>query len=136
LEEQTVSQENVEIVRQIYGELNSGRAFPPQLFADDFVADLSGVSLDTRELYGVDQTERALASYFGTFDDFHVTADVVYTDTHRVITAIRDGGRIAGSDAEVWNHYIHVWTLRDGRVVHLSSHTERPEAFKAAGLEE
>jgi ketosteroid isomerase-like protein len=131
-----VSQENVEVVQQIYGELNSRHAFPPQLFADDFVADLSGVSLDVRELYGLEETERVLARYFGTFDDFHVSAEVVWTDTDRVLTAIRDGGRIAGSRAEVWNYYLHVWTLRDGRAVRLSSHTERTEAFKAVGVEE
>ena len=131
-----MSQENVEIVRRIYEELNSQQAFPPQLFAADFVADVSEVSLEVRELHGVDATQQAFARYFGTFDDFHVTAEVLHVDAHRVVTAIRGGGRIRGSSAEVWNRYFHAWTLRDGKVVRWSSHTERAEALKAVGLTE
>ena len=131
-----MSQRNVEIVRRIYEELNSQQAFPAQLLSADFVADVSEVSLEVRELHGVDATQQAFARYFGTFDDFHVTAEVLHADAHRVVTAIRDGGRIRGSSAEVWNRYFHAWTLRDGKVVRWSSHTERAEALKAAGLEE
>jgi ketosteroid isomerase-like protein len=131
-----VSRENVEIVRRIYVELNSQGEFPRQLFADDFVADVSDVSLEVRELHGIDATQSAFARYFETFDDFHVTAQVAHADAQRVITAIRDGGRIAGSGAEVWNDYFHAWTLREGRVVRLSSHTERSQALKAVGLED
>ena len=131
-----MSQENVEIVRRIYEELNSQQAFPAQLFAADFVADVSEVSLEVRELHGVDATQQAFARYFGTFDDFHVTAEVLHADPHRVVTAIRDGGRIRGSSAEVWNRYFHAWTFRDGKVVRWPSHTECAEALKAVGLEE
>ena len=131
-----MSQENVEIVRRIYEELNSEQVFPAQLFAADFVTDVSEVSLDVRELRGVDATQEAFARYFGTFDDFHVTAEVLHADEHRVVTAIRDGGRIRGSRAEIWNDYFHAWTLREGKVVRLSSHTDRSEALKAVGLEE
>ena len=131
-----MSQENVEVVRRIYEELNSHQAFPAQLFAPGFVADVSEVSLEVRELHGVDATQQAFARYFGTFDDFHVTAEVLHADPHRVVTAIRDGGRIRGSSAEVWNRYFHAWTFRDGKVVRWSSHTECAEALKAVGLEE
>jgi ketosteroid isomerase-like protein len=130
-----MSQANLEIVARIYEELNSTQTFPPELFATDFVTDVSEVSLDVRELHGLHATQQALARYFETFDDFHVSAEVLHADEHRVVTAIRDGGRIRGSRAEVWNHYFHAWTLRDGKVVHLSSHTDRDETLKAVGLE-
>jgi ketosteroid isomerase-like protein len=131
-----MSQENVQIVRRIYEQLNSTRSFPPELFAADFVTDVSEVSLDVRELHGVQATQEAFARYFETFNDFHVSAEVSHADQYRVVTAIRDGGRIRGSRAEVWNHYFHAWTLRDGKVVRLSSHTDRDETLKAVGLEE
>jgi ketosteroid isomerase-like protein len=124
----------VDVVERIYQELNSRQAFPPELFAPDCVTDLSEVSLDSGVLHGFDATQEALGRYFGTFDDFHVAAEVLHSDERLVVTAIRDGGRIRGSGAEVWNHYFHAWTLRDGRVVRLSSHTDRDEAFKAVGL--
>jgi ketosteroid isomerase-like protein len=131
-----MSQENVEVVQRIYQELNSHQAFPPELFAPDCVTDLTQVSLEFRVLHGVEDSQAALGQYFGTFDDFHVAADVLHADEHLVVTAIRDGGRIRGSGAEVWNRYFHAWTLRDGRVVRLSSHTDREQAFRAVGLTE
>jgi ketosteroid isomerase-like protein len=131
-----MSQENVEVVTRIYQELNSHQAFPPELFAPDCVTDLSQVSLDFRVLHGVEASQNALAPYFAAFDDFHVAAEVLHADEHRVVTAIRDGGLIRGSGAEIWNRYFHAWTLRDGTVVRLSSHTDREEAFKAVGLAE
>jgi hypothetical protein len=38
--------------------------------------------------------------------------------------------------AEVWNRFFHVRTLRDGRIVRLSIHTDRNRALEAAGLSE
>jgi ketosteroid isomerase-like protein len=129
-----MSQQNVEVVTRIYEELNSHQAFPSELFAAECVTDLSEVSLDFGVLHGVHASQKALDPYFGTFDDFHVAAEVLHADEHLVVTAIRDGGRIRGSGAEVWNRYFHAWTLRDGRVVRLSSHTDRQQAFRAVGL--
>jgi ketosteroid isomerase-like protein len=131
-----MTDENVEIVKRIYEELNSHQALPPELFAPDCLIDLSEVSLDFRVLHGVQASQNALSPYFAAFDDFHVAAEVLHADEHRVVTAIRDGGLIRGSGAEIWNRYFHAWTLRDGTVVRLSSHTDREEAFKAVGLAE
>jgi len=61
---------------------------------------------------------------------------VIHADDERVVTAVRDGGRLAGSDGEVWNRFFHVWTFRDGRIIRRSSHTERRQALEAAGLSE
>jgi ketosteroid isomerase-like protein len=38
--------------------------------------------------------------------------------------------------AEVWNQFFHIWTLRDGRIVRLSIHTDRNRSLEAAGLSE
>jgi ketosteroid isomerase-like protein len=62
--------------------------------------------------------------------------DVIHTDEQRVVTAVRDGGRLKGSDSEVWNRFFHVWTFRDGRIVRRSSHIDENQAFQAAGLRE
>ena len=131
-----MSQENVELVRGIYETLNSGRAFPPELFAPDCVTDLGDVSPAGEVLHGVDAMQQTLDAYFDTFEDFHVVAEVLRADDQHVITAIRDGGRIKGSNAEIWSNYFHAWTLRDGKVACLSSHTARADALKAVGLEE
>jgi ketosteroid isomerase-like protein len=130
------SHESVETVARIYEELNSRRVFPPELFASDCVTDWSDVAPDGGVLHGVGATQRGVSQYFETFDEFHVSADVLHAEEHIVVTAVRDGGRMKGSPAEIWSNYFHAWTLRDGKVVRLSSHTDRGNAFKAVGLED
>jgi ketosteroid isomerase-like protein len=41
-----------------------------------------------------------------------------------------------GTDAEVRNRFFHVCTLRDGRIVRLSVHTDQNRSLEAAGLSE
>jgi ketosteroid isomerase-like protein len=131
-----MSPQNIEIVARIYEELNSRHAFPPDLFAADCVTDWTDVAPGGQVLHGVDATQQELAVYFSTFDDFHVTAKVLHADDCHVLTAIRDGGRMKDSTAEIWSDYFHAWTVRGGKVVRLSSHLERARAFEAVGLEE
>ena len=61
---------------------------------------------------------------------------MIHADEGRVVNVVRDGGRMRGTDAEVWNQFFHVWTLREGRIVHLSIHTARNRSLEAAGLSE
>jgi ketosteroid isomerase-like protein len=101
------------------------------------VTDWTEVSPDFGVLHGVGASQQALASDFETFENFHVEAEeVLYADDERVVTAVRDGGRMKASDAEGWNRFFHAWTLRNGKVVRLSSHTESARALEAAGLRE
>jgi ketosteroid isomerase-like protein len=53
----------------------------------------------------------------------------------RVLVFSREGGRGAGSGAEVVTQpTAHLWTLRDGRAIRMQSYWERDEALAAAGL--
>ena len=132
-----MSRENVEIVRRIYEGINARREFPPEWFAPDCVTDWTDVAPEGELLRGVEATNTALAPYFATFEDFHVVAEeIVHADRERVIVAIRDGGRLRGSDTEISSRYFDVWTFHDGKVVRLSAHTDRTRAFNAVGLEE
>ncbi|MGZ3304203.1 MAG: nuclear transport factor 2 family protein [Isosphaeraceae bacterium] len=132
-----MSQENVEIVRRIYREVGAHLALPGELFDPNCVTDWTQVSPDFGVLHGVEASQEALASYFGTFEDFHIEVEeVLHDDEERVVTAVRDGGRIKATDAEVWNRFFHAWTFRDGKVVRLSSHTDSAQALEAVGLRE
>src|SRR4051812_5866628 len=111
-----MSQQNLEIVRRIYEEINARVEFPPECFDPDCVTDLTDVAPDGELLRGVEATNAAVAPYFGTFVNFHVTAEeIVYSDHERVVVALRDGGRLKGSDTEITSRYWHVWTFRDGK---------------------
>src|SRR5436190_23833413 len=132
-----MSQENVEIVLRIYQQVSAHHLLPKDLFDPACVTDWTEVSPDFGVLQGVRDADEALASYFETFESFHVEAEaVLHADAERVVTVVRDGGRMKASEAELWNRFFHAWTFRDGKVVRLSSHTAREGAFEAVGLRE
>ena len=132
-----MSQENIEIVRRIYEEITARLEFPREWFAPDCVSDWTEIAPEGGLYRGVDAANAAIAAYFGTFENFHVAADeIVHADRERVVVAIRDGGRIKGSELEITSRYFHAWTFRNGKVVRLSSHTEQAAALKAVGLAE
>jgi len=132
-----MSEENVETVRRVYEGVNARLEVPPELFDPDYEFDARDVAPAIGLVRGREAATEALREYWETFEDFQVELqDVVHADEDQVVTAVRDGGRMRGSGAEVWNDLFHVWTFRDGKVVRISSHTDKNRALEAAGLSE
>jgi ketosteroid isomerase-like protein len=134
-----MSQENVEIVRRVYEEISAHHVWEasPDLFDPEFALDVTDAYPDVGVIRGLEAAEAALRGYTETFEDFRVElTEVIHADERHVVTATRDGGRLKGSDAKVWNDFFHVWTFRDGKVTRRSSHGKRSQALEAAGLSE
>ncbi len=132
-----MSQENVEIVRAAYDRVNAGLEDPPELFDPDYEFDARDVAPAVGIVRGAEAVQEALREYWDTFEDFHIEfKEALHADEEHVVTAVKDGGRMKGSDAEIWNRLFHVWTFRNGRVLRISSHTDKNRALKAAGLVE
>ncbi len=132
-----MSQENVEIVRRAYEEVNANLEASDELFDPDYEFDARDVAPDIGVVRGIDAAAEALREYWETFDNFHIELKaVLHADEEHVVTAVEDGGRMKGSDAEIWNRLFHAWTFRDGKIVRISSHTDKTRAFEAAGLRE
>ena len=137
LSELAMSQENVEIVRRIYEGTSARLEGPRELFGPEYEADASDVAPDIGVLKGFEAVQEAFRPYWETFNGFHVEIEeVVHADENRVITRVRDGGRMKGSDSEVWNRFFHVWTFADSKVARLSIHSDRKRALEAVGLAE
>jgi ketosteroid isomerase-like protein len=108
----------------------------PEHFDPDFVMDMSEIA-DIGIQRGLPAAREIFRQYATTFDDFSTDlVDVIHADDERVVVEIRDGGRVKGSDAEVWNRYFDVWTFREGKAVRMSAHTDQKRALEAAGLRE
>ena len=133
-----MSQENVQMVRRIYNEVSAGQwKAQPELFDPEYEVDLTDAGPDLGVIRGVEATETALRGYTETFENFRIELlEVIHADDDYVITAIRDGGKLRGSDSEVWNRFFHVWTFRDGRIRRRTSHRDKEQALEAAGLPE
>jgi ketosteroid isomerase-like protein len=131
-----MSQENVDTVRRVLGEISDRLEVSPEPFDPGFVMDMSEIAdIGTHE--GLPAAREVFRQYATTFDDFRVDLQaVLHADDERVVVQIRDGGRVKGSDTEVWNRYFDVWTFRNGKILRMSAHTERTRALEAAGLQE
>ena len=132
-----MSHENVEIVRRIYEGTSARLEAPREHFGPGYEVVASDVAPDFGVLRGFDAMQGAFRPYWETFDDFRVEIEeVVHADESHVITRVRDGGRMKGSDSEVWNRFYHVWTFAHGKVARLSIHTDRERALDAVGPSE
>ena len=132
-----MSQENVEIVRAVYEAITARLDAPAEVFDPEYEMDMSDMAWDIGVRQGLGAAREAFLQYATTFDDFRIELkEVIHADEQHVVTEIRDGGRLKGSEAEVWNRYFNAWTFRDGKVVRVSSHTDRARALEAAGLRE
>ena len=128
-------QRNVETIRRVYDGVNTRLETPRALFDPDYEFDNTELWPDLTEVLGFDAAQDTMREYWETFDGYHVEIEeVLHADQGRVVVLVRDGGRMRGTDAEVWNRFFHVWTLRDGRVVRLSVHTDRNRSLEVAGL--
>jgi ketosteroid isomerase-like protein len=132
-----MSQQNVEVVQKAYEGVNANQEVPDELLDPSYEFDARDVAPGLGVVRGSDAAREALREYWQMFEDFHVDLkEVLHADEEHVVTAVEDGGRMRGSDAEVWNRLFHVWTFRDGKAVRTSSHNDRQRAFQAAGLSE
>lgn len=132
-----MSEQNVETIRQVYEGVNARMEVPRELFDPGYEFDNTELWPDVAEVLGFDAAQEAMREYWMTFEAYRVELDeLIYADEERVVNSVRDGGRMKGTDAEVWNRFFHVWTLRHGRIVRLSVHTDRNGSLEAAGLPE
>jgi hypothetical protein len=132
-----MSQENVEIVRQIYASIAVRPESIRHLYAADYEIDLTDIAPDIGVVSGFDGQNEALRPYLEAFDGFHIEIDEVISATEdQALLAIYDGGRMHGVDTEIRNLRFHLWNFRGGQVVRLSSHLDRTRALEAAGLGE
>ncbi|MGI9019301.1 MAG: nuclear transport factor 2 family protein [Solirubrobacterales bacterium] len=132
-----MSQENVEIVRWLYEQFRERKEPPWEVFAPDFEFDVSAVLPDGGSTRGRKAAEEVMGSYIGMFDDFHVAVEAVLaSDDGQVVTAVRDGGTMKGTNAEVWNRFFHVFAIHDGEVTRWATFLDKGAALEAAGLSE
>lgn len=135
-----MSQENVELVRRVYGAW--GRREMDAVFAaldpeiEWHVAGLASAQLDFDPLYsghdGVRSFFREWLSAWETpsfqYEDFIDAGEQVV-----VVLSQRMRGRTSGIEAEL-NSYAQVVTVREGKFVRAEFFTTRAEALEAVGL--
>ena len=132
-----MSQENVERVRRAYEHFTRGGEFDYEFVDPEIEWRGPKEFPDLAEAhYGHDGIRSYLAKINEALEDYRMSPEeFIDVDDERVLVFSREGGRGRGSQAEVETHpTAHVWTIRDGKAVHMQSYWERDEALAAVGL--
>jgi ketosteroid isomerase-like protein len=132
-----VSQENVEIVRELWDAYLRG----------DYAAVFSALDPeiefrpppefpDFQIYHGHEGIRRAFSSWLGTWEE-HRSEVPEYIDAgDQVVATNHQWGKVKGTGTEVENTAYNVLTLRAGKVIRYEMFFERRAAFEAAGLSE
>jgi ketosteroid isomerase-like protein len=132
-----VSSSNIEIVRGCYEAFNhKGREAMLEFLDPEIEWDESDLPARRPGIYhGHDGIIRLLNENATLWEDINIAIDdVMQGDDGRVIAFIRakGTGRNTGVDVELAS--AQVWTLRDGKAVHVRLYLDREEALQAAGV--
>jgi ketosteroid isomerase-like protein len=140
-----MSHESVEIVRRAIEVFISAGYDPRAISTDEFAEvfdpdiefDVSHTNPETHVYRGRDGITEILEQWIQTWDDYEQEPlDLIDAGADRVVTVIRERGKLKGSDAWVEQTVGTVWTVRHRRIVKYEEHPGRAQALEAAGLSE
>src|SRR2546430_9181954 len=125
-----MSQENVELVRAIYGRWAAGSSARGLIDADlEYVNPPYAVESGTR------RDRRALAKVREVYPDFRVEPER-FLDAGDDVVVIGTARGTAASGVEAQWRQGYVWTVRDGKAVRFRWLNHPHEALEAVGLRE
>ena len=130
-----MSQENIEVVRHIYGVWESeGSPVASGLLDPDieWVNPPDAVERGTR--HGLEAFGSAADSVSDTFEGVGLDIDEMLDAGDRVVVLATLHGRGRGSGADLERRQGYVWTLRDGKATRFEWFTSPEAALLAAGL--
>ena len=131
-----MSQENVEIVRQIYDAYLSGDYEAAFARIDPEVEFDVSIRPEGKVYHGHEGVADALRTWTGTWETFRMEVEEMIDAGDHVVGVERQSGQGRGSGIPLAQHYFSVFTLRDGKVTRIIWLPTREQALEAAGLSE
>jgi ketosteroid isomerase-like protein len=132
-----MSQENVEVVRQVFEAFNRGDW--DAVFRDlhpDFELTTPTRGLDAGTFRGREEGQGYWEDWFEPYEAVTVEPVKFYENGDQVVVFVKARLRPRGSSAEMEVLTGHLWTFRDGTAVSLRLFPEHEQALEAAGLRE
>jgi uncharacterized protein len=134
-----MSQENVEIVRQMVDAFNRGDLdASSEHWADnvDYRA-VEGAPDDHGPIHGKVAMRAYVQDWIDTFDQFTVEPmELIDAGEGQVVGVLRNSGRAKLSGVETDLTFAALYTVRDGKIERGREYWTRDEALEAAGLRE
>jgi len=143
-----MSEQNVEIVREVMviadtvrnsdlgDSLDDVTQRLDKLVATDAQIDMSRRVFNPDVYHGRAGLLRLLEEIREVWEEFRVTPERFVDAGDRVVVIENLRGRGKTSGVQVEARSASIWTLRDGRVVHMQTRFEPQEAFEIAGVRE
>ena len=129
-----MSQENVEIVREIHERWKLGD-FSSVSWAHPEIEFSNPAALDEEVHQGIEAMAREWARWLRGFEDFRSEALEFFEAGDEVVTINRFSGRGRGSGVPIREiPGAARFVLRDGKVVQLAIYTDPERAFEDAGI--
>jgi ketosteroid isomerase-like protein len=132
-----MSQENVEIVRQVLRESNETGRTPTEDLHPEVEWHLDHAHHpDQRTLRGVEEVVEYFRGWFDAFDEARIEPDAYIDSDEYVVVPFVGYGRLRGSSAEVSLNETWVFRVQGKLIREVWEYVTPEEALKAVGLEE
>ena len=131
-----MSQQNVEIVEEIYEQVSQGHTevlyerLDPKVEWDTTTSDFPDAGL----YHGHDGVREYRRRFWGTWEAQRNEPEELIDAGDSVVAVVRMGGRGKGSGIEIDQWFAWLWTFSEGKVIRVAVYQDRAEALEAAGL--
>jgi ketosteroid isomerase-like protein len=131
-----MSRENVEIARRGYEAYNRDGPYAILDFLHpDIVWGTPEQDMNPAGTFqGHAGVRQFLDEFFEVFENAEIEPEEFIDSGERVVVPFRFKAKARASGIEFEEHWVHIWSLRDGKAVRLDQYTDRTAAFEAAGL--
>lgn len=131
-----MSEENVELVRQMYAAASSGDPASALAYFDPQVVIDATHRVDGRIGHGHDEMTAILAEWLGTWDEWREEIEEI-RDLGRVVLAIStQHGRGKESRIEWKNRFAMLYEIEDAKITRWTVYDSLEAALEAAGVSE
>jgi ketosteroid isomerase-like protein len=131
-----MSEENVEIVRRLYGLWPDRVLAAEEVLHPDVVIDVSRNVLTPALYHGFDGFQRFLERVEELWETLQVEPEEFIDAGDNVVAAVRMSGMRRGTKMKAETQAFTIWTFREGKVLRYTSYRTKRQALEAAGLSE
>jgi len=132
----TMSQQNVEVVRDAFSALQNGGLDTAAAFWHPEInwRAMEGAPDDVGEMNGIEAARRYVQDWYDMFDSFtSEIEEVLDVGDDQVLAVIHNTGRASRSGVPTELRYATLNTIRDGKIARVREFAQRQEALDAAG---
>jgi ketosteroid isomerase-like protein len=131
-----MSQENVEVVRQVYEAFDRGDAATALSFIDPEVVMDATHRVDGRIGHGHQEMAAILAEWLGTWDEWRQEVEETRDLGDRVLVISTQYGVGKGSGIEWENRFAMLYEVEGGKITRWTIYDDLRKALEAVGLSE